>query len=461
MTPVLGSPSEFQWGVATAAFQIEGATGEDGRGVSVWDTFCREPGRIRDGHHADVACDHYHRWPEDLDLIAGLGANAYRFSIAWPRVQPDGSGPVNTKGLDFYDRLVDGLAERGLNATATLFHWDLPQPLEDAGGWLNRDTAARFAEYAAIVAERLADRVALWITLNEPTVVMAYGYAFGVHAPGRALMLGALPVAHHQLLGHGLAVEALRGAGARSIGITNNYTPGQPASDRPEDATATEAFDNLLNWQFTDPLLRGGYPDLGAELPHVRDGDLAVVSAPIDVLGVNYYNPVGIAAPAEGDVLPFTMTEVPGSPPVTGMGWPVVPEALHRLLTTLKSRYGDALPPIQITESGCSYDEALDDRPRIDYLSAHVDAVRAAMHDGVDVRGYYVWSLLDNFEWAEGYHPRFGLVHVDYATQRRTPRTSYAWYRDLIAASGPDGRPRTASIPARGHADDAGERVAE
>ncbi|HZE34551.1 MAG TPA: GH1 family beta-glucosidase [Actinoallomurus sp.] len=444
MAPVKAFPPEFQWGVATSAFQIEGATGEDGRGVSTWDTFCREPGRIRDGHHADVACDHYHRWPEDLDFIAGLGARAYRFSIAWPRVQPSGSGAVNAKGLDFYDRLVDGLAARGLAAVPTLFHWDLPQPLEDEGGWLNRDTAQRFAEYAGIVAERLADRVDLWITLNEPMVVMAYGYAFGVHAPGQALMLGALPSAHHQLLGHGLATTALRGAGARRIGIANNYTPAQAASGRPEDLAAAGAFDNLLNWQFTDPILRGAYPDLGVDLPHVRDGDLATIVAPIDVLGVNYYSPVSVAAPGPDDALPFTMTEVPGAP-VTGMGWPVVPDALRRLLLTLRTRYGSALPPIQITESGCSYDESLDDQARIDYLSSHVGAVRSAMDAGVDVRGYYVWSLLDNFEWAEGYHPRFGLVHVDYETQQRTPRASYAWYRDLIEESGAGGQAGAAS----------------
>jgi beta-glucosidase len=444
MTRVEESLSEFQWGVATSAFQIEGATKEDGRGVSTWDTFCATPGRIRDGHNADVACDHYHHWAEDLDLIKGLGAQAYRFSIAWPRVQPEGFGPVNGRGLDFYDRLVDGLAERGLTAAATLFHWDLPQPLEDAGGWLNRDTAGRFADYAAVVAERLGDRVDLWITLNEPMVVMAYGYAFGVHAPGRTLMLDALPVAHHQLLAHGLAVTALRAEGVGKIGIANNYTPGRPASDRPEDLAAAEAFNNLLNWQFTDPILRGDYPDLGIDLPHVLDGDLAAIVAPIDVLGVNYYSPVGIAAPAADEPLPFSMVEVPGAP-VTGMGWPVVPDALRRLLLTLGSRYGDALPPIQITESGCSYDESLDDQQRIDYLDGHIGAVRAAMAAGADVRGYYVWSLLDNFEWNEGYHPRFGLVHVDYETQRRTPRASYAWYRDLIAASGPSGQPRTAS----------------
>jgi beta-glucosidase len=444
VAPVPGPTSEFQWGVATSAFQIEGATGEDGRGVSVWDTFCREPGRIRDGHHADVACDHYHRWPEDLDLVAGLGARAYRFSIAWPRVQPAGSGPVNPKGLDFYDRLVDGLAERGVAAVPTLFHWDLPQPLEDTGGWLNRDTASRFAEYAAIVADRLADRVRLWITLNEPMVVMAYGYAFGVYAPGRTLLLDALPVAHHQLLAHGLAVPALRAAGARRIGISNHYAPAWAASDRPEDVAAAQAFDDLLNWQFTDPLLRGTYPDLGVDLPHVRDGDLATIAAPIDVLGVNYYNPIGVAAPGEGEALPFTMTEVPDVP-VTGMGWPVVPDVLRRLLLTLRTRYGSALPPIEITESGCSYDESPADQARVDYLAGHVEAVRAAMAEGVDVRGYYVWSLLDNFEWAEGYHPRFGLVHVDYETQRRTPRASYAWYRDLIARSGPGGEARIGS----------------
>jgi beta-glucosidase len=424
-------PADFQWGVSTAAYQIEGATSEDGRGVSIWDTFCREPGRVRDGHTGDVACDHYHRWAEDLDLVAGLGARAYRFSIAWPRVRPGGGGAVNARGLDFYDRLVDGLAERGLAAVPTLYHWDLPQPLEDAGGWLNRDTAHRFAEYAAIVAERLADRVDMWITLNEPMVVMAFGYAFGVHAPGRTLLLGALPTAHHQLLGHGLAVTALRAAGARKIAIANNYTPARAASDRPEDTAAAEAFDNLLNWQFTDPILRGGYPELGVELPHVRDGDLAVIAAPIDVLGVNYYSPVGVAAPGAEDTLPFAVRELPGVP-LTGMGWPVVPDALRRLLLALKERYGQALPPIQITESGCSYDESIEDRHRIDYLAGHVDAVRAAMDGGVDVRGYYVWSLLDNFEWNEGYGPRFGLVHVDYETQRRTPRASYGWYRDLI-----------------------------
>jgi beta-glucosidase len=427
-------PSDFQWGVSTSAYQIEGATAEDGRGPCTWDAFCREPGRVRDGHTADVACDHYHRWAEDLDLIAGLGARAYRFSISWPRVRPAGGGAVNPKGLDFYDRLVDGLAERGIAAVPTLYHWDLPQPLEDAQGWMNRDTAHRFAEYAAIVAERLADRVDLWITLNEPMVVMAYGYAFGIYAPGRALMMDALPTAHHQLLGHGLAVAALRDAGATRVGIANHYTPAWPAGDTPEDAAAAAAFDDLLNWQFTDPILSGRYPELGLDLPHVRDGDLEIIGAPIDALGVNYYRPTGVTAAAADDALPFGMRDLTGFP-TTGLGWPVVPDGLHRLLVTLRDRYGAALPPVYVTESGCSYDETLADDHRIGYLRAHVDAVRAALNDGIDVRGYYVWSLLDNFEWSEGYHPRFGLVHVDYATQRRTPRASYSWYRDLIAGA--------------------------
>lgn len=431
-------PTDFRWGVSTSAFQIEGATAEDGRGPSTWDTFCREPGRIRDGHTADVACDHYHRWAQDLDLVAGLGAGAYRFSIAWPRVQPAGTGPLNPEGLDFYDRLVDGLAERGVAAVPTLYHWDLPQPLEDAGGWMDRDTAYRFAEYAHVVADRLADRVEMWITLNEPMVVMAYGYAFGIYAPGRMLLMDALPTAHHQLLGHGLAVAALRGAGAAAVAIANHYTPARPVSDAPEDVAAAAAFDALLDRQFTDPILLGRYPDLGVPTPWVRDEDLRVIATPIDALGVNYYHPTGVAAP-DDDTLPFALRDLSGHP-TTGMGWPVDPDGLHRLLTGLRERYGPALPPIHITESGCSYDEAIDDRPRIDYLDAHVAAVRAALDDGVDVRGYYVWSLLDNFEWADGYHPRFGLVHVDYATQRRTPRASYAWYRNLIAtASGRTG----------------------
>lgn len=434
-------PDGFTWGVATAAFQIEGATDEDGRGTSIWDVFCRADGHIRDGHTADVACDHYHRSGEDVALMSELGIDAYRFSIAWPRVQPTGRGAVNTAGLDFYDTLVDELCAHGIEPVPTLYHWDLPQALEDSGGWLDRDTAYRFAEYAYLVAERLGDRVHRWITLNEPFIHMAYGYALGVHAPGHALLLDALPAAHHQLLGHGMATTALRGRGANEVLLTNNYSPVVPASDDPADAAAAAAFDALQNRLFTDPVLLGEYPDLSAygspEQPYVHDGDLGVIRTPLDGLGVNYYMPTTIRA-ADGP-LPFEMvTDTDG--PTTAFGWPVVPEGLHTLLTELRDRYGTALPPVYITENGCSYDDAPDadgtvaDPDRISYLRGHIDAVRRAVDDGVDVRGYFTWSLLDNFEWAEGYHQRFGLVHVDFATGTRTPKTSFGWYRDHIAA---------------------------
>ena len=436
-------PPRFAWGVATAAYQIEGAVAEDGRGESVWDTFCRREGVIRDGHTGDVADDHYHRWREDVALMAGLGINAYRFSFAWPRIQPTGSGAVNPPGLDFYDRLIDGLLARGITPMPTLFHWDLPQPLEDAGGWMTRDTAYRFAEFAGIVAAQFADRVPLWITLNEPFVVTAFGYALGIHAPGRALMLGALPTAHHQLLGHGLATAALRAAGARQVAIANNYSPAWAASDDPADEAATVAYDVLHNRLYTDPLLLGTYPDLSAfgvgpaGLDCLEDGDLTIISAPIDALGVNYYAPTRLAALPDSP-LPFQMRPIPGYP-LTAFGNPVVPAALTDLLTTLAARYGDRLPPVYITENGCSFaDEPdaagqVDDSDRISYLDGHIRAVADAMASGVDVRGYLAWSLLDNFEWAEGYHQRFGLVHVDYQTLRRTPKASFGWYRDLIA----------------------------
>ncbi|MFI6919714.1 GH1 family beta-glucosidase [Nonomuraea spiralis] len=436
----------FLWGTATAAYQIEGAVAEDGRGASVWDTFAHEPGRTRDGHTGDVACDHYHRWREDIGLMSGLGVNAYRFSVAWPRVQPTGAGEVNPKGLDFYERLTDGLLAAGIQPVPTLFHWDLPQALQDQGGWMNRDTARRFADYAAIVAERLADRIPLWITLNEPFVHMAFGHAMGIHAPGQALLLDALPVAHHQLLGHGLAAGALRAAGVREVAITNNCTPVWAASQEEPDVKAADAYDILHNRLFNDPVLLGEYPDLSAYAPtldFIHDGDLETISAPLDALGINYYNPTRIAAPPPGEVLPFTDTGVTGYP-TTAFGWPVVPDGLRELLTGLKARYGDALPPIHITENGCSQPDELtglgtvEDQARIDYLRAHIDAVMAARAEGVDVRGYFVWSLLDNFEWAEGYHQRFGLVHVDFATGRRTPKASYEWFRERVAAQNTD-----------------------
>ncbi|MEV4012402.1 GH1 family beta-glucosidase [Nonomuraea angiospora] len=429
----------FLWGTATAAYQIEGAVKEDGRGVSIWDTFAHEPGRTRDGHTGDVACDHYHRWREDVELMSGLGVNAYRFSIAWPRVQPQGDGEVNAAGLDFYERLVDALLEKGIQPVPTLFHWDLPQALQDRGGWINRDISGNFAEYAATVAARLADRVPLWITLNEPFVHMAYGYAMGIHAPGQALLTDALPAAHHQLLAHGLAVQALRAAGARQVAITNNCTPVWPASQDEADLKAAEAYDILHNRLFNDPILLGKYPDLSAYTPTVdfiRDGDLDIIAAPLDGLGINYYNPTRIAAPTD-EGLPFTDAGITGYP-TTAFGWPVVPDGLRELLTGLKARYGSALPPIHITENGCSTDDTLEDHSRIEFLEGHIAAMRRAMAEGVDVRGYFVWSLLDNFEWAEGYHQRFGLVHVDFETQRRTPKASYHWLRERLRAQNTD-----------------------
>ncbi|WP_182881695.1 GH1 family beta-glucosidase [Microbispora sp. H10949] len=424
----------FLWGTATASYQIEGAVAEDGRGPSVWDTFSHTPHKVRDGHTGDVACDHYHRYAEDVALMAGLGVDAYRFSIAWPRVLPTGRGRVNQAGLDFYDRLVDALHEKGITPVPTLFHWDLPQALEDEGGWLDRDTSRYFADYAAVVADRLADRVSMWITLNEPFVHMVYGYALGMHAPGRTLMLGALPTAHHQLLGHGLATQALRAAGARHVLITNNCTPVWPASGSEQDLAAAEAYDVLHNRLFNDPVLTGAYPDLsayGVELP-VKTGDLETIAQPLDGLGVNYYMPTRISGPGGGD-LPFEFEPISGHP-VTAFGWPVVPGGLRELLGSLTARYGDALPPVYVTENGCSYD-GLDDQERIAYLDGHIRAMREA---DADVRGYFVWSLLDNFEWAEGYHQRFGLVHVDFETLRRTPKASYHWFADFLKAQSTD-----------------------
>jgi beta-glucosidase len=445
-------PEGFTWGVATSAFQIEGAIDAGGRGPSIWDAFTAMPGKIRDGHDARTACDHYHRYPEDVALMRDLGVDVYRFSIAWPRVQPEGTGPANAAGLDFYDRLVDALLDAGVAPMPTLYHWDLPQALEDnaAGspaGWLDRETAHRFAEYAAICADRLGDRVTSWITLNEPFEHMALGYALGQHAPGRTLLLDALPAAHHQLLGHGLATAALRAAGAAHVMLTNSYTPAVPFSGNENDLAAAEAYDVLHRRLFTDPVLHGRYPDLAAfglegALPFVKDGDLEAIAQPLDGLGVNYYNPTRLAAPTPETVFPFDIVEF-DHVPVTDFGWPVIPSGLTRTLVDLTLDYGAALPPLWVTENGCSYDVApgpdgaVPDRNRIDYLQAHVAAVAAAVEQGADVRGYLVWSLLDNFEWAEGYHQRFGLVHVDPDTQDRTPKDSYRWYRDLIAAQRP------------------------
>lgn len=428
--PIPRFPDGFLWGVSTSAHQIEGAAEE--REPSVWDVFTAEPGRVKDGSTAAVACDHYHRYREDVALLAGLGVDAYRFSVSWPRVNSPG-------GLDFYDRLVDEVCAAGVQPVPTLFHWDLPAVLD----WLDRDTAYRFAEYVSVVAERLGDRVPRWITLNEPAEHTLLGHALGVHAPGRRLMFDALPVAHHQLLAHGLAVRALRAAGATRIGIANSHAPVRPASGEPADVAAAAFYDVLLNRLFADPLLLGRYPEgIGELMPGDVTADLTVIAEPLDWYGVNYYAPARVGAPlgtesGSGGLtlpagLPFSVREIEDVP-VTDHGWPVVPEALTELLTGLRGRYGDRLPPVVITENGCSY-EGVDDQERIAFLDGHLRALHRAMAAGVEVHGYFVWSLLDNFEWAEGYARRFGLVQVDPGTLERTPKASYAWLRDQLRA---------------------------
>jgi beta-glucosidase len=448
-------PRDFELGVATASYQIEGAVHEGGRGPSIWDTFSHTPGRVQGGDTGDIACDHYHRYKQDVALMDDLGIDSYRFSVAWPRVQPEGRGVANLEGLAFYDRLVDSLLEKGIVPAATLYHWDLPQALEDVGGWRNRDTAQRFAEYAALVHDHLGDRVQRWITLNEPWCSSFLGYASGRHAPGVQSGEGALAAAHHLLLGHGLAVAALR-ADAREgqqVGITLNLQPVSAATDSPSDVAASERALLQANLLFTDPVLAGQYPALArqtygglTDFGYLHDGDLATIAAPLDFLGVNYYFPSKVrAAPHAQDDPALRTADDLGTEDVispdaelTTMGWPVEAAGLTRLLEWLRDTY-PGLPPILITENGRACDDVVtpdgqvDDPDRVRYLDAHLRAVVDAVDAGVDVRGYYCWSLMDNFEWAEGYAKRFGLVHIDYATQQRTPKTSFGWFRSLVA----------------------------
>jgi beta-glucosidase len=448
-------PASFEFGVATASYQIEGAVHEDGRGPSIWDTFSHTPGKVFQGDTGDVACDHYHRYPEDVALMADLGVDSYRLSLAWPRIQPTGKGPANAAGLAFYGRLVDALLERGIAPAVTLYHWDLPQALEDAGGWRARDTAERFAEYAEIVQEHLGDRVHRWITLNEPFCSSILGYSNGRHAPGAHEGHGALAAAHHLLLGHGLAVQRLRPrlAEGDQLGITLNLQPVTPVSDSAADRAAADRALLLSNRLFTDPVLAGSYPELAREawgpitdFGFLQDGDLEVIAAPLDFLGVNYYFPsrVRAAEPAEADPARRTADDLGYEDVIspdeerTAMGWPVEADGLRRLLHWLDDTY-PGLPPIYITENGRACDDVVDedgqvrDPDRVRYLRDHLGAVAQAGAEGVDVRGFYAWSLMDNFEWADGYAKRFGIVHVDYETQKRTPKSSFDWYRGVIA----------------------------
>lgn len=432
----------FRWSAATAAFQIEGARDADGRGRSIWDDFVDTPGAVLDGSNAEPGPDSWHRFSEDVALLAELGVDRYRFSLSWVRVVPDGVGAPSSVAIDRYSRLVDELLSAGVTPFPTLYHWDLPSELEEAGGWLNRDTALRFGDYAEVIVGALGDRVAHWYTINEPVSTTLQGYAIGELAPAKQLLFGALPTIHHQLLAHGLAVRAVREADAGEVGIVNNHTTVVPASDRPEDLGAAAAYDLLHNRLFADPVLLGSYPDgapFGIPDQPVQQGDLALISARGDFYGINYYNPTTIAAASEGPV-PFELVPTPGAE-LTGFGWPIVPEALTSLLVGFHERYGDALPPLIVGENGASFPEPdaadgpLPDEARISYLAGHIGAVAAAIEAGADVQEYTVWSLLDNFEWAQGFTQRFGLVHVDQVTSLRTPKQSFGWYRDLIAAA--------------------------
>ncbi len=433
-------PPDFVWGAATASYQIEGAANEDGRGESVWDRFCATPGKVRNGDSGAIACDFYHRYRDDIGLMRELGLDAFRFSIAWPRILPEGRGKVNQKGLDFYDRLVDELLASGLAPFVTLFHWDTPQALEDAGGWPSRDIVGAFEEYVEVVAGRLGDRVGHWITHNEPWVVSWVGHGWGHHAPGRTSDADALATAHHLLLSHGRAVEILRRlAPGSQVGITLNLDFPYPESQEPEDVRAARWVDGLHNRWFLDPLFRGSYPDDMAEawaesMPKLHDGDLETIAAPIDFLGVNNYTSPLVAAGENG-----VRSRIVRRADVdrTDMGWEVVPDGLRDLLVRLHRDYTP--PAIYVTENGAAFpdvrghDGSVHDPERQSYLEGYLDAAAGALAEGVPLRGYFAWSLLDNFEWAWGYWKRFGLIYIDYATLDRIPKGSFYWYRDFIA----------------------------
>ena len=435
-------PAAFRFGAATAAYQIEGAVREGGRGMSIWDRFSHAPGKVADGDTGDVACDHYHRLPADLDLLVELGLDDYRFSIAWPRVMPSGRGAVESRGLDFYERLVDGCLERGITPVATLYHWDLPDALDRAGGWRDRGTAEAFADYANVVVERLGDRVRRIATFNEPWCSAVLGHLVGVHAPGRTDLEETLAVIHHQNLAHGLGVQAMRASRSDlELGIVFNAHAAYPAEDTDASIAAAERFDAFHNGAFLGPVFDGAYPGamvdaLGDRMPEGFEGDLATIRQPLDWWGLNFYKPARIDAAPDAPWPHAAERDAPASVPRTDIGWEIEPASFTELLTRLDARHD--LPPCFITENGACYNDGpgpdgrVRDAARIDYLDGHLAAVADAIDAGVDVRGYFVWSLMDNFEWAEGYRMRFGVVHVDYGTQARTVKDSGRWFRDFV-----------------------------
>ena len=448
----LNFPDGFLWGAATSGYQIEGAPEADGKGPSIWDTFVRRPGKILHGDTGDIACNAYdpRQLESDLDLMAALGLKAYIFSVQWPRIQPEGRGAANVKGLDYYRRLVDGLNRRGIIPALTLYHWELPQALQERGGWLERDTVSRFVDYAGIVYDALAAQVPIWITQNEPHTSAWLGHGDGKHAPGLTGVKNALTAAHHLLLSHGQTVQALRGRGSAKtrFGPVLAVTPVRPASpDHPADqVAAAKMFDGEQNRWFLDPIFKGEYPadvlkrhDKAADgFAFVHPGDLAAIHTPLDFLGVNYYTPTYIAAERDGSP---AWRPPPG--PTTAMGWSIDPAGLHETLLRVKTEYSGNLP-LYVSENGASFRDYVNpegtchDPERVDFMREHLREAHRAIGEGVPLTGYFVWSLVDNFEWDSGYLQRFGLVHVDYPTQRRTPKSSFDWYRRVIGRNGLD-----------------------
>ena len=436
-----GFPAGFTWGVSTSSYQYEGAVAEDGRKPSIWDRRCLIKGKIANGDIGDVACDHYHRYPEDVALMRDLGIEAYRFSVAWPRVLPDGRGAVNAKGLDFYDRIIDATHEAGMTPWLCLYHWDLPQALEDFGGWTNRDCAFWFADYATVVARRFADRVKHYVTFNEPSVFSIFGYSMDWAAPGVVDRVAHLKATHHVNLAHGLGVDVLRDHARHAlIGGVHNCQQVIPETDNPENRAATALLDEFWNGAFPDPQTLGHYPPQLAQLiePYVRPGDMARICRPCDFFGLNHYGPIFCKADPK-NIWGFGWGSAPADAPKTEMGWPIFPEKFAEMLLDLSKRYR---LPIYVTENGCGNHEdapdangVVDDHKRIYFLTRYITAMLEAIASGADVRGYMVWSLLDNFEWGSGYAPRFGLIHTDFETLKRTPKSSYRWFKALVAAS--------------------------
>jgi beta-glucosidase len=433
-----GFPPDFVWGASTSSYQIEGAVDADGRGKSIWDGFSHTPGRVKNGDTGDVACDHYHRWREDVDFLSNGDFGAYRFSTSWPRILPTGSGVIEERGLDFYDRLVDRLIAHDVAPWLCLYHWDLPEALQTQGGWLSRDVARKFADYGRLVARRLGDRVKHWAMLNEPNVHALFGHGTGQHAPGLSGLPNMLAAIHHQNLAQGLAMQALRAERSNlQLGTVLSLQPARPSSDSENDLRAAERFDAMWNGACLDPLLRGSYPiSVAADFaPLVEAGDPPAMQQPIDYIGLNYYSPMYIQH-APQTLFGAWFGPTPAGMPVTAIGWPIDPTGLTEQLIRLRDSYGN--PNVYVTENGACYDDVftadrtVHDHARIAYLRDHLAAAQKALASGVKLRGYFVWSLLDNFEWAEGYSRRFGIIHVDFSTLERTPKDSYRWLAKFI-----------------------------